>query len=74
MFIKVQILVILRQPNICVLFSGAEEKKLREASLAAGSRLKRVLLNEKEAKESLQKDLSDAQVKWAHTRMSFFYL
>lgn len=40
---------------------GAEEKKLREASLAAGSRLKRVLLNEKEAKESLQKDLSDAQ-------------
>ncbi|XP_015774025.1 PREDICTED: leucine-rich repeat and coiled-coil domain-containing protein 1-like [Acropora digitifera] len=39
----------------------AEERKLREASLAASSRFKRVLLHEKEAKESLQKDLTEAQ-------------
>ncbi|XP_067052104.1 leucine-rich repeat and coiled-coil domain-containing protein 1-like isoform X1 [Acropora muricata] len=39
----------------------AEERKLREASLAASSRFKRVLLHEKEAKESLQKDLTAAQ-------------
>ena len=41
----------------------AEEMKLREASLAASSRFKRVLLHEKEAKESLQKDLTAAQVR-----------
>ena len=45
---------------VCV---EAEERKLREASLAASSRFKRVLLHEKEAKESLQKDLTAAQVR-----------
>ena len=45
---------------VCV---EAEERKLREASLAASSRFKRVLLHEKEAKESLQKDLTEAQVR-----------
>ena len=45
---------------VCV---EAEERKLREASLAASSRLKRVLLLEKEANESLQKDLNAAQVR-----------
>ena len=45
---------------VCV---EAEERKLREASLAASSRFKRVLLHEKETKESLQKDLNAAQVR-----------
>lgn len=45
---------------VCV---EVEERKLREASLAASSRFKRVLLHEKEAKESLQKDLTAAQVR-----------
>lgn len=40
----------------------AEEKKLREASLAASSRLKRALLKEKETKDSVQKALSEVQV------------
>lgn len=40
----------------------AEEKKLREASLAASSRLKRALLKEKETKDSLQKALNEALV------------
>lgn len=39
-----------------------EEKKLREASLAASSRLKRALLKEKETKDSLQKALKEIQV------------
>ena len=39
-----------------------EEKKLREASLAASSRLKRALLKEKETKDSLQKALNEIQV------------
>ena len=39
-----------------------EENKLREASLAASSRLKRALLKEKEAKDSLQKVLNETQV------------
>ncbi|KAL9975413.1 hypothetical protein ACROYT_G012573 [Oculina patagonica] len=42
-------------------FYEAEEKKLREASLAASSRLKRALLKEKEAKDSLQKARSEVQ-------------
>ena len=41
----------------------AEEKKLREASLAASSRLKRALLKEKEAKDSLQKALNEIQAR-----------
>ena len=45
---------------VCV---EAEERKLREASLAASSRFKRALLHENEAKESLQKDLNAAQVR-----------
>lgn len=40
----------------------AEEKKLREASLAASSRLKRALLKEKETKDSLQKSLNELQI------------
>jgi len=39
-----------------------EEKKLREASLAASSRLKRALLKEKETKDSLQKAVNEIQV------------
>ena len=39
-----------------------EENKLREASLAASSRLKRALLKEKETKDSLQKALNETQV------------
>ena len=42
--------------------TDTEEKKLREASLAASSRLKRALLKEKETKDSLQKALSEVQV------------
>lgn len=38
-----------------------EENKLREASLAASSRLKRALLKEKETKDSLQKALNETQ-------------
>ncbi|KAJ7376666.1 leucine rich repeat [Desmophyllum pertusum] len=41
----------------------AEEKKLREASLAASSRLKRALLKEKETKDSLQKAVNEVQAK-----------
>ena len=41
----------------------AEEKKLREASLAASGRLKRALLKEKEAKDSLQKALNEIQAR-----------
>ena len=41
----------------------AEEKKLREASLAASSRFKRALLKEKEAKDSLQKALNEIQAR-----------
>ena len=43
-----------------------EEKKLRDASLAASSRLKRALLKEKETKDSLQKALNELQVRTAH--------
>lgn len=39
----------------------AQEKKLREASLAASSRLKRALLKEKETKDCLQKSLNELQ-------------
>ena len=46
----------------CVDKIEAEEKKLREASLAASSRLKRALLKEKETKDSLQKALNEVQV------------
>ena len=41
----------------------AEEKKLREVSLAASSRFKRALLKEKEAKDSLQKALNEIQAR-----------
>ena len=54
-----------------LLRTEAEEKKLREASLAASSRLKRVLLKEKETKESLQKALNEAKVGWT-THLSLF--
>ena len=46
-----------------ILQTEAEEKKLREASLAASSRLKRALLKEKEAKDSLQKALNEIQAR-----------
>ena len=56
---------------LCFYFIEAEEKKLRETSLAASSRLKRALLKEKETKDCLQKSLHELQV-WALKRLATF--
>ena len=56
---------------LCFYFIEAEEKKLREASLAASSRLKRALLKEKETKDCLQKSLNELQV-WTLKRLATF--
>ena len=56
---------------LCFYFIEAEEKKLREASLAASSRLKRALLKEKETKDCLQKSLNELQV-WTLKQLATF--
>ena len=56
---------------LCFYFIEAEEKKLRETSLAASSRLKRALLKEKETKDCLQKSLNELQV-WTLKRLATF--
>jgi len=55
---------------LLILQTEAEEKKLREASLAASSRLKRALLKEKEAKDSQQKALNEIQARGILVRVS----